>query len=102
MQAQKMTNFIRADALQELENLWTLEGIGISSEGGSTSGLKEEMARAAEEHFDATCQRLPDGRYENRWPRKRDPLDLPRNEDQALRRLEACERSLRRNGKLAQ
>ena len=98
----KMTNFIRADALQELENLWTLEGIGISSEGASTSGLKEEMARAADEHFDATCQRLPDGRYENRWPWKRDPLDLPRNEDQALRRLEACERSLRRNGKLAQ
>ena len=98
----KMTNFIRADTRGELENIWTLEGIGISSEGAGSSGLKEVMIREAEEHFDATCQRLPDGRYENRWPWKRDPLDIPQNEDKALRRLETCEKSLRRNGKLAQ
>ena len=60
------------------------------------------MGQATKAHFDATCQRLPDGRYENRWPWKTDPLNIPTNKYLALKRLEMCEKSLERSGKLAQ
>ena len=101
--APSIVNFIRTETPDQLlENLWSMEGIGISSEGAGDKSSKGAMEELAENHFDATCQRLPAGRYEVRWPWKLEERELPTNETQAEARLEACERQLRKNGRLKQ
>ncbi|KAF0310336.1 hypothetical protein FJT64_018671 [Amphibalanus amphitrite] len=100
-----MANFVHTETESvkaTLDDLWTLEGIGISSDGVGDGSVKKTQEAAALQQFNETCTRLPDGRYQNRWPWKHDTGDLPSNEAMALSRLEACERSLRKTGKLRQ
>ena len=98
-----MTNFVRTESVKAtLDELWTLEGIGISSEGAGNDNLKKGQEVAALEQFNETCSRLPDGRYQNRWPWRPDTDQLPSNEAMALSRLKACERHLLKTGGLRQ
>ena len=96
-----VSNFVHATHRDNLEDLWTLEGIGISSDGVSGGTKKLEEDEEAVRHFLKTCQRLPDGRYECRWPWKEGGAEhLPTNEQHARVRLKACEAALRKNGRL--
>ena len=98
-----IANFIRAESTDRLlEELWNMESIGISSEGVCDRDSKRELEELATKHFEDTCDRLPDGRYEVRWPWKPKHEEIPTNEAQALARLEVCERQLRKNGRLKQ
>ena len=96
-----MSNFIRADHRDQLETLWSLESIGISPAGASGPSKKEEDDEEAARHFQENYRRLPDGRYENRWPWKEEVAHgFPTNAQHALVRLKACEASLQKNGRL--
>ena len=99
-----ISNFVRAEkTCDALQDLWELEGIGISSEGADLRNQKDQEDREVMGHFQSTLQRLPDGRYQVRWPRKEpDYSSLPTNEGLARARLTACEKSLNKNGRLAQ
>ena len=61
-----ISNFIQArqtEPRSQLETLWSLEGIGISATGAETDRKKEEDDDVMQ-HFNSTCSRLPDGRYQ--------------------------------------
>ena len=93
--------FLHARAPQDdIERLWTLESIGIESPSfPSKVDEKRSDDNAAVEHFEQTCSRNADGRYEVRWPTKAGFEELPTNEGLARKRLERCETSLNRSGR---
>ena len=84
----------------DIEKLWTLESIGIESPQ-FPSQIKEKRAdeERAIRHFEQTCTRTAEGRYEVRWPTKNGFEELPTNEGLARKRLERCEMSLNRSGR---
>ncbi|XP_043203715.1 uncharacterized protein LOC122371441 [Amphibalanus amphitrite] len=93
--------FLHTGTLREdIEQLWALETIGIEPPT-FPSKVSETQAdkNKAVEHFERTCTRDADGRYQVRWPAKTDFDELPTNKDVAHRRLERCETSLDRSGK---
>ena len=93
--------FLRTGTPEEdMERLWTLESIGIETPP-LPSKVDEKRAdeNAAVQHFEQTCSRNADGRYEVRWPTKAGFEDLPSNEGLARKRLERCEISLDRSGR---
>ena len=104
MNGTAIANFVRADRTDDaLRDLWELEGIGISSDGAGIQNHKEQDNQTVLDHFERTLQRLPDGRYQVRWPwREPGYSSLPTNEGLARARLTACERSLAKNGRLSQ
>ena len=101
--APNLVNFIRTESPGHLlEDLWNMESIGISSKGACDSNAKKELEELAMKHFEDTCSRLPDGRYEVHWPWKPETGDMPSNEAQAKARLAGCEKHLWKNGRIKQ
>ena len=57
--APKVANFVRTETARDLlEDLWELEGIGISSQGATDSNPKKALDDLATEHFQSYCRRL--------------------------------------------
>lgn len=84
---------------EDLNRIWDLETIGIESPP-FTSACEEKqiMEKAAEDHFECNCNRLDDGRYEVRWPKKDNFDSLPQDDRLARARLERCEKALESSG----
>ena len=95
------TLFVRtSSAGEDLERIWNLESIGIeSSPFSSACEEKQSLETAAVAHFENTCTRLNDGRYEVRWPKKENFHTLPEDDKLARLRLERCEKALERSGR---
>ena len=95
------TLFVRASSAgEDLERIWNLESIGIeSSPFSSACQEKQSIETAAVAHFENTCTRLNDGRYEVRWPKKENFHTLPEDDKLARLRLERCEKALERSGR---
>ena len=92
----KQALFIRTvEHNEDLHRLWDLESIGIASPPFA-SGREEKhtMEDTAVAHFESTCTRLDDGRYEVRWPKKENFDSLPADDTLACARLRRCERAL--------
>ena len=101
--AQHVTsNFVRTEKIGDLlEDLWNLEKIGICPEGADDVGDRARCDSETESHFEDTLERLSDGRYQVRWPWKEGTISsIPTNEALARSRLAACERSLKKRGRL--
>ena len=95
------SNFIRAEKAEDLlQDLWSLEKVGISTEeadGKDRIRCDDEVERS----FEETLERLPNGRYQVCWPWKEGMrASVPTNELLASTRLNACERSLKKKGRL--
>ena len=90
-----------ANTSDELERLWDLESIGVRSPSFASS-CEEKQTREEEAvtHFETTCTRLDDGRYEVRWPKNENFADISEDDSLARARLERCEKTLERSGRL--
>ncbi|XP_043203579.1 uncharacterized protein LOC122371370 [Amphibalanus amphitrite] len=97
----KQTLFVRTtNASEDLERIWDLDSIGIKSPPfASAREEKQTLENAAVSHFENTCTRLDDGRYEVRWPKKENFDSLPEDDKLARVRLERCEKALESRGR---
>ena len=101
--AQHVTsNFVRTEKIGDLlKDLWNQEKIGICPEGADDVRDRARCDSETEAHFEDTLERLSDGRYQVRWPWKEGTISsVPTNEALARSRLAACERSLKKRGRL--
>ena len=97
----KQALFVRTQTSSEdLERIWDLESIGIRTPlFESAREEKRVLEDSAVIHFESTCTRLDDGRYEVRWPKNDNFSCLPDGDRLARARLDRCETALERSGR---
>ena len=91
--------FVRTqNASEDLEQIWDLESIGIQNPSFESAREEKQTSEdSAVTHFESTCTRLDDGRYQVRWPKKDNFSCLPDGDRLARARLERCEKALERS-----
>ena len=88
------------NASEDLERIWDLESIGIQNPSFESAREEKQTSEdSAVTHFESTCTRLDDGRYQVRWPKKDNFSCLPDGDRLARARLERCEKALERSGR---
>ena len=87
---------IRVETPVDLTEFWKTESMGVSVSPCTCEAAKMSTEERAElQHIEESCQ-LEGNKWVMKYPWKRNPLDLPNNYSQVLKKLQATERRLQK------